>query len=331
MIKKILSLVCALQLAGCAVSPVKPLYPSEAAKLKTIDLRISAPKEALSVQQLISATTVVNTGPAYGGAGILGAVIGAIIVDAIVNAENKKNADALRLELAGLNDQVAGMDYGSLVSKNLDNDLRKVAGDRIVAVSQGKILDKQGMIAAAKASSSDAVLFVDINHAFANAGPVRPGTASAIGGMNLGVNARVTLLSKGGEELVKDSYVFVTPQSADATNEARVTWWRDNDRYKQLLMRSGAAFATGLNEQVFGNPVYADAAQFEQRREADKKLTNEERTKRNLHVLARFRSCDDFHLVPLENTRFETHRADAVSPLRIGLVCDNAKVATTTP
>lgn len=326
MMKKILTLLCVAGLAGCAISPVKPLYPAEAAKIKTVDVRVSAPKEALSVQQLISATTVTPTGPAYGGAGLLGAIIGAAIADAIINTQHKKNADMLRLQLAGLSDQVATLDYGATVSGDLSGRLKAMAPGKITSVRRlDKPLVGQAMADAAKTTKADAVLFVDISHSFSNGGIVRPGAAALpTSGMSLGIRANVVMHARDGTLLAKDSYVFVTPRSADAANEARVTWWRDNERYKELLLRTGPAFATALTEQIFGQPAYASEAQFNAQREADKKLTVQERNNRATATLVRFHACDDFYKTPLESTRFETYRSEAEGALRIGLVCNAA-------
>lgn len=332
---KIHQLLCAslsiVLMTGCAVSPVKPLYPAEAAKLNSIDVRISAPKEALSVEQLVSATTVAPVGPGvYGSAGILGAVIGAVIVDAIITAQAKKNADALRLQLAGLSDQVAGVDYAAMLRADLQPALIAASAGKVRAVNLStKPLTASEMAEAARASIHDATLFLDVSQAFSNGGVAHVGAQANGGpGMSLGIRAKVLLVSNSGHELLKDTIVFSTPRSADASNEARVTWWRDNERYVHLLKRSGPAIYVGLNEVLFAKPRYSDEAAFNREWEADKQLTSQQRVARVEALLNRFEACDDFYMTPVAQTRFEAVRTQPTGELRVGLVCTSAETAT---
>jgi len=266
------------------------------------------------VEQLTSQTIVNPVGHgAYSGAGILGAAIGAAIADSIVAAQAKKKAETLRLQLAGLVDQVRGVDYFSLVVRNLQTGL---GGDRvrITAVRETPPAPPSGQAEIARAANADATLFVNIEHTFLN-----NASGSADGGINTSFRARVALVGRDGKELLKDSIVFIAPRSADAGNDARVTWWRDQARYRALLERSGYAFAAGINELMV-QARYASDGDFNAARS---QKDNADTTKA---VVARFHACDGFQRIAAPDTRFETYRSEPTgaghgAPLGAGPDC----------
>ena len=332
--KSLSKLLCAVAatgwLAGCAVSPVKPIYPAEVARLAKVELWVTAPKEALSVEQMVTATTVQPMGPgAYSGAGILGAVIASVVVDMIVNEQAKKNADALRLDLAALSDQVLTVDYSAMVVKHLEGEFASGEG-KVSTVLAQKPLGPAEQKDAATVSAADAILFVDVTRAFTNGGPPVRYLPPPAPGMHLGIKASVTMVSRQGEVLLKDTIVFEPPLSAGSTKEERVAWWRENNRYRHLLERSGIALGMALRQQLFGQTGYANEAAFNAQRDADVKEERAAQEQRVLATLRRFRNCDDFYKVPLTQTRFELYRTAAEGPLVVGMTCGAGQSASAT-
>lgn len=322
--KLLCALVATACLAGCAFSPVKPLYPSEAARLSKIELRVAAPKEAMSVDQLVNATVVYPSSGVYAAPGLLPTVIAAGIAGAIVQVQLNKNADELRPHLTAISNQVAGVDYSLLVGKRLEEEFASAGTGRVSTVLVEKALTPAERSNSAKASGADAILFVDVTRSFTNGVsqsrllPVSPS------GMQVEITADVTLVSREGGVLLKDSIVFEPPRSLGGTMQERVAWWREHDRYRHLLERSGPALAAALRQQVFGQAAYPDEAAFNAQRDADIKVRVNDPAAQSQRVdaaLRRFRNCDDFYKVPLAETRFELYRASAEDPLFVGVVC----------
>lgn len=312
-----------LVLAGCAASPVKPLYGFETARLGSIEVHMVVQEDGVFVEQTFAETDASPSG-AHGNAGIVGTAIAGAVIGFIADSPARKEAQELRVKVAPLAQQMAGFDYSSLLQKGIERALRGHQ-ERTVLIRSRDLLQEPEKIRFASAANSDSTLFIDVGWAIARPAfaPIS-GSAYADGPPQLRVRASLLLLDRAGRVLVRDTILFEPPVANSPSVDDRVRWWKETDRYRRLLELSAPALGFALAEVLFGTKDFANEIEFNAQRSTDSKVRPGQRLARLRPTLERFKDCEGFHRIAAADTKFETYRDLAEGPLYVGLICPAA-------
>jgi hypothetical protein len=216
-------LCCALMMAPAALAQeaageCTALSASEAPRIRSIRVMSAIPQDDVQQQTMPMIRTVVR--PAVGAAapsssGLLGAIIGHLIVDAMINTDVKKRMEEAALAFPALMEQVKDFDFRAEFWTRLDAALGADTRFRVLEIktfsAERSYVEQPDTV---RGEPIDAVL--DLRTQYALSADLRAFV----------MTTEVLLQARpDGRELYRCEYSFVTPPASSGNAEAAIAAW----------------------------------------------------------------------------------------------------------
>lgn len=232
-------LLGSIGLAAAAEAPQSiRLSPEDSARIRGIQLNSAIPQDDIkTLSERYIRTQVVNTAPTPGAGGIIGAIIGGLIADAIINSQIKKRMEQSALAWPTITESVADFDF----RKDFWNEIRMLpnAGPRFKIAASGYFPGERPYMDYPETTGGiplDAILDLHTEYIL---GP---------GMKTLQVSTQAALRTRAeGKEIYRATYTFTTPPVSSGEYQDAANSWAHNkgERYR-AAMRLAAVYTARM-------------------------------------------------------------------------------------
>lgn len=242
-----LAVVLGILLVGCAsVTSYKPMPKPAADAAKTADVVVQVPDKNLRVVSQAVNVTVMPGGAVGVGAAAAGGLIGSLIVTGI----NASIASGIETDMAALASHLEAVDYGRAMLVALDE---AGTGKRTLPARPARKAERPlalgDLPAYARSAGTDVVVFLNLTHFF-----LLNSTTPTIAGS-------VRVVGRDGNELARDEVLIAVPSAPGKDHVVNAAWWKDGDRYRNVLAHAARAFALAADREFLSRAVFLTEAE----------------------------------------------------------------------